>query len=507
MEEKSFLKKNEYEVNIIATRILMVTALIVFPALLILNYFKIFQINWYTLYAFSSIGLISASTPFVIRKFSPESHKIKYLIVLVATLIIGILATNPRIGIYLTYVFPISLSLLYFNKSLTITSCLLTIPNIMISRYFRLYTELNPKIADNFMVAYTGYMAGFLLEIIAVSLIFIMVSKRAKNLLENLIDSEEQKSLIEKLKELMKKSTYASHSLAESVNQLSTAMAESTKSNEVITLNTKDAVKSSRQNLNFIQNTSNTVEKVSSTLDDISKQTKGLVDISKDTFSAAEESVKTILEAISSMEGIENTSTQNKEMMHRLGETSKQVENIVDIISGITSQTNLLALNAAIESARAGEQGKGFAVVADQIRKLAEQSSNSAKDITKLIAQIQNDIENAICSMDKSSAEIKTGIEKVCFAGKSFEELKNFQGKTVQKVDEIAKSSDTVSQGGKQITEIIDSLKTLTEELLEKLKSIADSTDNQLHSMHEITASFEIVNKTAEDLLEISKGA
>ncbi len=89
---------------------------------------------------------------------------------------------------------------------------------------------------------------------------------------------------------------------------------------------------------------------------------------------------------------------------------SEKIVSIVDAIEEISSQTNLLALNAAIEAARAGEAGKGFAVVADEVRKLADKSSNEAKSIANLVKIIQTTVNEAVIAMDEGTREVESGV-------------------------------------------------------------------------------------------------
>ena len=96
------------------------------------------------------------------------------------------------------------------------------------------------------------------------------------------------------------------------------------------------------------------------------------------------------------MANIEKTVANSVAVVTKLGERSKEIGQIVENISGIAGQTNLLALNAAIEAARAGEQGRSFAVVAEEVRKLAEQSQEAAKQIANLIGEIQGDTDKAL---------------------------------------------------------------------------------------------------------------
>ena len=118
------------------------------------------------------------------------------------------------------------------------------------------------------------------------------------------------------------------------------------------------------------------------------------------TTNAASQGDKAVDAAINQMKNIERSVSSSAQVVAKLGERSKEIGQIVDAISGIAGQTNLLALNAAIEAARAGEQGRGFAVVAEEVRKLAEQSQEAAKQIANLISEIQTETDSAVVAMD-----------------------------------------------------------------------------------------------------------
>ena len=128
---------------------------------------------------------------------------------------------------------------------------------------------------------------------------------------------------------------------------------------------------------------------------------------------------------INQMSLIQNAVQDLSSIIYSLETRSKEISDIVTVITGISNQTNLLALNASIEASRAGATGRGFAVVADEVRKLAEQTEASAKDIAKLIGETQAETEDAVVSMQKGSREVETGISLVQSSGDFFEKSQN----------------------------------------------------------------------------------
>ena len=125
------------------------------------------------------------------------------------------------------------------------------------------------------------------------------------------------------------------------------------------------------------------------------------------TADAAQKGEALMNEAMAKMAGIEQSVLHSAEVVEKLGESSKQIGEIVDTISGIADQTNLLALNAAIEAARAGETGRGFAVVAEEVRKLAEQSREASEQIKERIAGVQRDTAEAVAAMQSGTSEVQ----------------------------------------------------------------------------------------------------
>jgi twitching motility protein PilJ len=141
------------------------------------------------------------------------------------------------------------------------------------------------------------------------------------------------------------------------------------------------------------------------------------------------------------MNAIRETIQDTSKRIKRLGESSQEIGNIVELINDIAEQTNILALNASIQASMAGEAGRGFAVVADEVQRLAERSTNATRQIEVLVRTIQADTKEAVVSMERSTTDVVGGALLAENAGAALDEIEQVSNQIASLVQNISSSA------------------------------------------------------------------
>ena len=183
-----------------------------------------------------------------------------------------------------------------------------------------------------------------------------------------------------------------------------------------------------------------------------------------------------------------------------MGKRSDEIGEIVKTISAIADQTNLLALNAAIEAARAGEHGRGFAVVADEVRKLAEQSSNSAENITQLISAIQSETAQAVETISKGTEGVKAGVQSVSDTGDAFQNIGEQVEKLAMNVVQSMINIEDVNTGNDEIVNAVNRTHEITQKSNETVNSISAVAEEQTAMISEISESSKTLAELAAEM-------
>ncbi|MFZ5354437.1 MAG: methyl-accepting chemotaxis protein [Bacillota bacterium] len=249
-----------------------------------------------------------------------------------------------------------------------------------------------------------------------------------------------------------------------------------------------------------ITETAAIIEQISASVQEIAANANIVTDASEKSAAKAKEGGESISTAVVQMNNISQKVHQLSSVIDTLGARSKEIDQIVNTISNISSQTNMLALNAAIEAARAGEQGKGFAVVADEVRKLAEQSQDAAKQIAVLINAIQSDTTSAIVAMDEGTREVEIGTKVVATAGQAFKEIVILIEQVTSQISGISSSIHEVATGSQQIVASIQDTENSIKTTNGEVQTVSAASEEQSASMTEISNASESLSRMAQEL-------
>lgn len=222
---------------------------------------------------------------------------------------------------------------------------------------------------------------------------------------------------------------------------------------------------------------------------------------------AAEESKKAALQgqqavaqAVASMAAIAAAVERAAETVDRLGEYGQQIGDIVKAIDEIAAQTNLLALNAAIEAARAGEQGRGFAVVAENVRSLAERSSDSTKEIAALIAKVQEGTQEAVEAMASGVRDVEAGRRVTTEAGDALQAIIETVARSADRMQEIARDVQGLASGAERIISSAEQIAALASESAQGAGEMAAGTAKVTEAILQVSSTSEETSASAEEV-------
>jgi methyl-accepting chemotaxis protein len=304
--------------------------------------------------------------------------------------------------------------------------------------------------------------------------------------------------------------------LNESLGKVAEVTTQVASSSQQLSSTAEEMSAGAEQQTTQTQQVATSVEEMTVTVQEVAKNSTAAAQRAADAGETAVKGGEVVDQTVSGMARISESVRELQNVINELTKNSEKIGNIIGVIDDVADQTNLLALNAAIEAARAGEQGRGFAVVADEVRKLAERTTASTKEIASMVKSIQEDTAKASGSMDRSAREVENGMSCATTAGQSLKEIvagarivtdmvKQIAGASEQQAaaaEEISSNMESIASvskqnaaGAQQTSSASQELSSLTEEL-QKLVNRFRLREDSIHTVQKLTNehSFEIVN-------------
>jgi methyl-accepting chemotaxis protein len=275
--------------------------------------------------------------------------------------------------------------------------------------------------------------------------------------------------------------------------QASSSIDEVTSTMHEMSVNVQNMVKSTQMQSSSVSETSSSIDQMVASIQRVADTAKVLLDISQRSREEVQAGISTMQKTTEGLTRINTSITSSAGIIDVLGTRADDIGKIIEVIDDLAEQTNLLALNAAIEAARAGEHGLGFAVVAEEVRKLAEKSASSTKEISELIASIQKEARRAVENMDKSTTIVNEGLSLGGDLNGALKKISNVVTEVYKFAQEIGAATNEQSHGSSQIAKATTRLNELTHEInsaVEEQASGAQAVVMAMERMRELVQRF-----------------
>ncbi len=266
-------------------------------------------------------------------------------------------------------------------------------------------------------------------------------------------------------------------SLTDLLSQLNDVVLSVADASTEISQATESVATSSQEQSSQVEEIASAIEEMSMTITENSTNANKTANFADNNGKIAKDGGQVVIQTIEKMKEIAAVVQQSAMNIEKLGQSSTEIGAIISVIEEIADQTNLLALNAAIEAARAGEQGRGFAVVADEVRKLAERTTDATKQISTMINSIQKETESAVQVMQKGNDEVQTGITLADNAGDALSNVVRSSEDVLDMVNSIASSSEQQAATGEQLAKNVTSISDAAVSSARNIESIARSSE------------------------------
>lgn len=453
------LVQNEKQANKAVAKVMRIT-FIIFTLVYILNVLGIFIVDMKIMTTAYVLGSVLLWVPTILVNVAKQDGSyVKYALTICAVIFITIVTSTLGYHVVLLYIYAIAIASLYFSKRINVMTMILSVIGVSAGQFICFWFDIFPD--KNFTTLYKLIVYGIVpraMVLIAIAAIFTMLCERTAGMLSNLMNAEEQERMIEEMRLMQEKAEETSKTLMGMVKELSHITENSMESNRQIVEETGNVLDSFSKNSEEITAINERTQDINARLEKLTAINRQLSVLANQVNQLSKENQDKMNSATESMEQIHKSTNECKEIVWKLGEESKEILGIIQVITGISQQTNILALNATIEAARAGEHGKGFAVVAEEIQKLAEQTRKAVDNIGTIVTASVEDTARAVKVMEQSAELTENGMESMKEVGSSTASITSSNEKMTKQIVEMDHTveniwiqSDEVAKGMQQV--------------------------------------------------------
>jgi methyl-accepting chemotaxis protein len=372
------------------------------------------------------------------------------------------------------------------------------------------------------MMAHVKEMAGITSSIAGGHLNVVVRPRSARDTMANAL-----LQMLHGLRELVRKVRDSASQVASGAAQMAAASSETAKVSvdaasaideitstmHEMSINTQNVVKSTQMQSSSVAETSASVDQMVASINRVADTARTLLEICQRSREEVDTGIQTMEKATRGLTRTSSAIQSSGQIIDVLGRRADEIGKIIEVIDDLAEQTNLLALNAAIEAARAGEHGLGFAVVAEEVRKLAEKSTQSTKEISDLIQGIQKEARQAVENMEKSTSMVQEGLDLGGELSSALGKISDVVSEVYQFAQQIGAATSEQSTGSTQIAKATTRLTEITQEINSTIEEQATGAQSVVRAMEKMrdlvqqsTSSSTQLAATAENMSKLSRG-
>ncbi|WP_157066958.1 methyl-accepting chemotaxis protein, partial [Alicyclobacillus shizuokensis] len=270
-------------------------------------------------------------------------------------------------------------------------------------------------------------------------------------------------AMAQSLQSIIRDVSQTAQQVSASAEELTASAEENSRATEQVTLTVQETAAGMEKQAQIVEHGRQQVAEMAGEMEQVRDASEQVASAAQDASLVAARGQTDLDDVIAQMRAIQERVNRLAEQIQGLGERSREIGSIIEVITNITDQTNLLALNAAIEAARAGELGRGFGVVADEVRKLAEQSAESAQQIVARVEAMRKDTDQAVRSMAESVEAVGQGVDRAGRASASFQQILQATSDVAAQIEAVSAAVAQMAEHTEQFRIGMDGVATVTE--------------------------------------------